>query len=110
MKFIRVIKSNNDWWKKYYKQIKPTKEDLTDVKEALIAEGLEDEYNIVSVLVAKPKYEDILASQDIQAAYLSNKNGNKEIYSIVMGRVFPVTEDDILEHLEEEEPACPFTF
>jgi len=110
MKMIRVIKANTEWWKKYYKQIKPTKEDLTNVKEALTEEGLENEYDVVSVLIAKPKYADILASQDIQAAYLSNKNGDEEVYSIVMGRIFPVTEDDILEHLEEEEPVCPFTF
>ena len=112
MKFIRVIKASNEWWKKYYKVTKPTKRDLSDSKEALIEEGLEDEYNVVSVLTAKPKYEDILSSQDIQSAYLSNKNGDKQVYSIVMGRIFPISEEDILDSLDEEDPdpVCPFTF
>ena len=88
MKFIRIIKASNEWWKKYYEVTKPSiesKEEFNTVNE-------EGRYNLTLIadLEAKAKYSDELGNNALDYGWLVEEKGNIYPVMSVGDRIIPI--------------------
>ena len=97
MQFIKVIKANNEWWKKYYKVNKPSIES----KEEFDVINKEGNYHLtlISDLEAKTNYSEQLGNNALDYAWLVEEKGNIYPVMSVGDRIIPI-------NLSEVEDCC----
>lgn len=101
MKMIRVIKANNEWWKKYYKIKKPSIESKEDF-DTINKEG---RYNLTLIadLEAKSKYRDELGNNALDYGWLVEEKGNIYPAMSVGDRIIPIDLSEVEDCCEKED-------
>lgn len=101
MKMIRVIKSSDEWWKKYYKVTKPSIESKQDF-DVINEEG---RYNLTLIadLEAKPKYSDELGNSALDYGWLVEEKGTIYPAMSVGDRIIPIDLSEVEDCCEEDD-------
>ena len=101
MKLIKVIKANNEWWKKYYKVSKPSIESKEEFD--IINEEGNYHLTLISDLEAKTKYSEQLGNNALDYAWLVEEKGNIYPVMAVGDSIIPLSSDEVENCCEEED-------